>query len=85
MIISGLDSGLSGKQYNISNPYYILMNGNGTQILRLDQYLIDRGRVQADGQGRQSGGGFYRGCMDIRGCHLVDTGNSSFCKTCSNA
>ena len=38
-------------------PYYILMNGNGTQILRLDQYLIDRGRVQADGQGRQSGGG----------------------------
>ena len=33
------------------------MNGNGTQILRLDQYLIDRGRVQADGQGRQSGGG----------------------------
>ena len=40
-----------------TNPYYILMNGNGTQILRLDQYLIDRGRVQADGQGRQSGGG----------------------------
>ena len=35
-----------------TNPYYILMNGNGTQILRLDQYLIDRGRVQADGQGR---------------------------------
>ena len=23
---------------------------------RLDQYLIDRGRVQADGQGWQSGG-----------------------------